>query len=176
MKLSLSKVAKGMEFSVLLSTVAAMAQTQMRIALDGETIAALTDSSTGTAGATVVNIPRFEKFSHADGASDLTPTAGFNTAIGKVDDAVAVLATYLNTNVFTPLGLDTLTVNGTGTVDTAGTVPALDLTLTGTEAATALAASRNEVNGALQVSANNIATLMRGVNIVANAIGVDSRC
>ncbi len=172
MKLSLSKTAKGMDYAVLLATVAAMAQTSMRTALGEITITPLTDSSGGTPAATVVAVPRFEPFTHAAGASDLPPTADFNTAIGKTDDAIAVLATYLNVNVFTPLGIDALTVNATGTVDTAGTVAAQDLTLTGTDAATALAASRTEVNAALAVTSNNMATLMRGINIIANAIGV----
>lgn len=56
------------------------------------------------------------------------PKAGFDTAIGKVGDAMAVMAEHMN-RINAALGIDIIVDSTAGDVATQGTIPALDLTL-----------------------------------------------
>lgn len=91
----------------------------------------LTDNSTGTAGGSgtartlsVVAVPA--PFTEVGTAS--APKAAFDTALGKIADAVKELSTRINAyNTF--LGLPALTDNGGGTAAD-GTIAAMDKTVT----------------------------------------------
>lgn len=97
----------------------------------------ITDNSTGTVAGATVAVNTANLFTYAGGAT-LSPRAAFNTAIAKVDNAIAVLATYLNAEGQTPLSLTPITLNATGVVAAAGTVPALDKALSGTDGTSTL--------------------------------------
>lgn len=132
----------------------------------------MVDNSTGTAGASLVAIPTADKFVYTSG-STLAPRAAFNTAIGKIDDAIAVIGTYLSVQTV-KLGLGAITLNATGAVAVAGTVPAQDKSLTATDGSSNTALLRSQANASITVHRNNLATLVRAYNQIATAIGVDT--
>lgn len=116
---------------------------------DGDT----TDNSTGTPGA--VTLPSVFVDVANDGGS-LADKAETEAAMGKVKDAVAVLAEVGNA-LATKLGIMTLTDNTGGTVAASGTVAACDLTVAA--AATGVQAiemniARSDINAALYSVAN----------------------
>ncbi len=92
----------------------------------------MTDSSTGTAvyppvapamfGASLAAFTETGTASAQDAATD--------TAIGKIKNDHSVLAAYMNT-INATLGLPLIVDNSGGTVATAGTIPALDLSVSG---------------------------------------------
>lgn len=91
----------------------------------------LTDNSTGVAVYPAVLAAQSGKdvaaFTETGTAS--APKAGFDTAIGKVANAMAVLAEHMN-RINASLGLPLIVDSTGGTVATAGTIPALDKALT----------------------------------------------
>lgn len=109
-----------------------LAQRQSRLVIG--TPAALTDNSSGSAaGGAIAAVAVPAPFAHVAATADLAQRAAFNTAIGKHDNALAVLAKYLNDSALTPLaGKDLLTLNATGVVAVAGTIAAVDKTVTAT--------------------------------------------
>jgi hypothetical protein len=129
----------------------------------------VTNSSTGTAGSVLSAVPS-QAAKVTPSGTNLAPRAGFNTAIGKINNAIAVLAGHLNDMGLTPLGLTTIT-GGNGTVATPSTVPALDKTLTGVDGSSDSALLRSEFLTQLVIARNNLATLVSAYNTVAVAIG-----
>lgn len=129
----------------------------------------LTDSSTGVAAATLAAINTQNARVAASG-SNLAPRAAFNTAIGKANNAIAVLRDYLNTNALALLGVPQLS-GGNGTVAVAGTIPAQDKVLTATDGSSDAAMLRSEFNAAIVTLRNNLATIVRSYNTVATAVG-----
>lgn len=131
--------------------------------------AALTDSSTGVAGSALAPVLTQDVKVAASGAN-LAPRAAFNTAIGVVNNAIAVLATFYNTNVFAKIGTPLLS-GFTGTVVTPGTIPAMTKVLTATDGSSDAAMLRSEANAAIVRARNNLSTLVKAYNIAATALG-----
>jgi len=149
----------------LANVVRGMAQDAARIKLDIAGVTDMTDNTTGTAAASVVALslpPQFDATS-VDGA----PTAGFNTAANKLEDAFAAMADSMN-DVRVRLGLKLLSWT-TGSIATRHTIPALDLTLTGDTGANAVdfATGRNRVS----LLRDNVSLLTYALNEVATALG-----
>ena len=153
----------------LIDFITAVAQNNARSLLSD---VAITDNSTGVAPTDLAPILTQDARVPASG-SNLAPRAGFNTAVGKANDAIAVLATFLNTNVLAKLGLTQFS-NITGTVATPGTVPALDKALTATDGTTNTAMLRSEANAAIVRLRNNLGMVVRGVNIATTALGLST--
>lgn len=132
-------------------------------------ISDLTDNSTGVgvypAALAAQSGSSVAAFTETSTAS--APKAGFDTAIGKVGDAMAVIAEHIN-KINAPLGLPLVVDNTGGAVATSGTIPALDKALT--------AVSSNcldVVTGRLRLETIkvNIARLSGCANRIAVAIG-----
>lgn len=168
MKISKSTLQSAFEPTVA-NALIALFQNATRAVLGAETIGAITDNSTGVAAGTLAAVPVVPTKGEGDG-SNLAPRAAFNTAIGKVDNAINVLAKYLNDEVLTPLSMPTITLNG-GTVAVPGTVPALDKALTATDGSTNTAMLRSEAFAQLSIARNNLATVVKAYNMIATAIG-----
>lgn len=99
--------------------------------------------------------------------TDMSPKAGFDTAIGKIANAQAVIAEHLN-QLAAPLGLPLITNSTGGTVAALRTVPALDLTLT---AVSANGVNPDDARARLQTIAANTSKLAGMVNRIAVAVG-----
>lgn len=133
-RLSKQKLWSDENFQDISESMVLLAQNAARRILQALSPTAITNNSGGSTAGPVSLIPTGPRFIYGGGAN-YAPRAGFNTAIATVDNAIATLATYLNSNVFTPLAApDSLTLNSTGTV-TANTVAAITQTLTGTDGA-----------------------------------------
>ena len=127
----------------------------------------LTDNSTGTAGASLVDqvVPTEFDATTANGA-DLTE---FNAAIAKFEDAGKVLANSV-TNARTILGLSAITALS-GTAATADTIPALDQSVASASGTSAVDFAAGRLTMA-QAKAN-LERLYRAVNEVLVAVGAD---
>lgn len=125
-----------------------------------------TDNSTGTAAATLpdLTLPT-EAFESS--SSDAAQTTALNTALGKIENASAVVASQLNL-LRGKIGLPLITWS-VGTIAAAGTIPALDLTVTGANGATAAAYSSGR--SALDVAKGNIRRLVSAFNGTMAALG-----
>lgn len=137
----------------------------------GAVPADMVDNSTGAnqVGG-LVPIPTLNKFTYAGGAT-LAPRAAFNTASGKIDDAIAVLADFLNDEALEPIGAGVVVQNATSNIAVAGTIPALDKALAGVDGSGNTALLRSEANAAISVHRNNFATVVRAYNAIATALG-----
>lgn len=93
-----------------------------------------TDNSTGVSAGSIVDLVLPTAAYDATSAGG-SPRAALNTAIGKIENAMAVVAENMATTR-TALGLTALTY--AGTVATPGTIPALDKTLTATNGTSAV--------------------------------------
>lgn len=164
------KLQYGVEHDNLMKAIEVVLTNQHRTAISGATLLSLVDNSTGvdTAGA-VPAIGTFEPFVHASG-SDLAQKAAFDTAIGKTNNAVAVLKGIVN-QMLTTLDLSVAISGGNGTVATAGTVPAQDKSVTGVDGASTTALERLSANQQMVVARNNIATIIKALNYVAINVG-----
>lgn len=131
----------------------------------------MTDSSTGTPVYPAVLAAQSGKdvaaFTETGTAS--APKAGFDTAIGKVANAMAVVAEHLN-RINGSLGLPLIVDSTGGTVATAGTIPALD------KSVTAVSSNCLDVvtgRARLETIKVNLARLGNFANRVAVAVGND---
>lgn len=150
--------------------IMALAHNQTRIVVDRLNVTPMVNNSTGTPAASLVAVPTQVQKGAVSGAN-LASRAAFNTAIGKVNDAVAVLAAYLDPTSET-MQLESFT-GGNGNVVAAGTVPALDKSVgAGVDGSGGNAMLRLEANQALTRARNNVATIVRVYNAMANGIGV----
>lgn len=151
----------------LASVVRKMAQDMARTRINLFTD--MTDSSTGVAVFPAVLAVQAGKgvaaFTESGTAS--TPKAGFDTAIGKIADAMAVMAEHMN-RINASLGMDLIVDNTTGSVATQGTIPALDKS-TSAAAATLLDVVTGRLR--LQTIKVNMARLFGAGNRIAVAIG-----
>lgn len=95
------------------------------------------------------------------------PKAGFDTATGKIGDALAVLAEYMN-RINASLGIDLIVDNSGGTVATQGTIAALDLTLTAVSSNTLDVVTGRTV---LETIKENVARAAGFANRIAVAVG-----
>lgn len=107
-----------------------LAQDNARVKLAA--LSDLTDNSTGTSAGTLAaqaggNIARGTL-----SGTNLAPKAGFDTAVGKIKNAISTLIAQINVG-FTPLGLPLIT-DSTGGTSGAGTIAALDKALTAVNA------------------------------------------
>jgi hypothetical protein len=122
----------GKESDALTAIVRGLAIDNARTKLEVAAITAFTDNSTGTASAepfSLVDAPVA-----ASGVFDASSAGGvqrsaFNTSVGKINNAHAVLGKQLNL-ARSRVGLKPVSGLATGTIATAGTLPALDLTAT----------------------------------------------
>ena len=110
----------------LAAIVRGLAVDMTQVKIDAADVGSFTDNSTGTAAATLVDlvVPTEPFDATAAGGAQL---AGFDTAMGKVENALSVLAQKLNL-VRGVLGLGAIGYDGT--VAVAGTIAALDKTIT----------------------------------------------
>lgn len=178
MKLSLTALKVVADPNVL-GFMVAVAQNSARSLIGAVTFPSFVDNSTGVAGSALAAVPT-QTGKVAQSGTNLASRTAFNTAIGKTNDAVAVLAGLLNLGM-TPMALSkpvgggagTVSLTGaTGTVAVAGTVPAQDKTVAGVDGSAGNSMLRLEFNAAVTRARNNLATLMRGYNLMATAIGV----
>jgi hypothetical protein len=149
--------------------IEALVANSNRALLQAASIAALTDSSTGTPGASLVAVVTPPTKGIASG-SNLAPRAAFNTAIGVVNNAITVLAKYLNDNVHTPLAEVAITL-GNGTVATPGTIPTMTKALTATDGSSSSGMLRSEAVAQLTIARNNLATVVAAYNRIASTTG-----
>lgn len=136
-------------------------------------VTAMTDSSTGVVAPALVSIPTPGRFTHTGGATIASRTA-FNTAIGKVDEAINVLAKHLSDNGMTKAELGAFILNASGAITTAGTIPALDKTVTGTDGAANAGLKRTDAAASISALRNNLSTVVRAYNALAVALGVST--
>lgn len=128
MKLSLTALKVAVDPN-LVPALAALANNNARGIVGALTLDTLTDNSTGAAGSALVALPT-QATKVAQSGSNLASRTAFNTAVGKANNAVAVLSKFLNENGLTALGLTNLS-GYDGTVAADGTVPAQDKTVAG---------------------------------------------
>lgn len=140
----------------------AIAQTLARTACAG--IGATTDSSTGVATGT--KSVEFVFSNVAVDGSNLADKTTTEAALGKVKNAIAVAANRGNA-LSAILGTVALTDNSGGTVATAGTVAALDKTVTG--ATTGVQAA--DIAPEVAAINNALYNLVRQANQIARAVG-----
>lgn len=156
----------GMDPNGLSAVIRGLAQDNARRAVADASVPDYVDSSTGTAGSSVVPLPDPATVNASSSALG-APKAGLDTAIGKQNAALVALAENMN-KARVRLGLPAITY--TGTPATSGTIPAQDKTLTAAQGnATATAAS---VNASLAAAENGIFVVARGMEEVLNAVGV----
>lgn len=150
----------------LAAIVRDMLITQARFAVKSSTVLDFTDNSTGTDGSgTVANVPAVATI-NASSLSVGTPRTALNTAIGKVNNALSVLAENVNI-ARALLGLPAITYSGT--VATPGTIPACDKTLAATSGtSTATYASTKTSVDAMRA---DLKTMVYRVNECLIAIG-----
>lgn len=156
----------------------ATARNNSRAVLQAATKDTITDSSTGTVVASLPVIATQNAKVTPSGAN-LASRAGYNAAIVKVNNAIAVLRDMALRNGFTPLGYVSPTgasmlLGGDGTVATQGTVPALDKTVTGVDGSGGDAMLRTEFNASVTRARNNLATILRAYNALATSVGVST--
>lgn len=164
MAIKVIKGGNGTKGQTLEQLLAGVTATQAAITVSALALTALTDNSTGSAAAKFT-IPE-KAVAIAASGSNLAQKAATETALGKVKNALATLYTRANA-VATGLGLETSTYVGGGT-DGAGTVAALDKSVTGATTGAALVeyeANRLAING-------NLTTLKGFVDRLANAVGI----
>lgn len=137
-----------------------------RIAMAVASLIDFTDNSTGTAGSSVADVPAVATID-ASSLSVGTPATALNTALGKLDNAFAVVAQNVNL-ARTRLGLPTLTY--TGTVAVAGTIPACDKTLAATSGTST--ATYASVKTAIDKAEANLKKLAYAANDVFTAMGL----
>lgn len=150
------------------NVIRGLAVDNARLKLQVSGILDFTDNSTGTAGASLVNLvdtPALFNASSAGGAS----LSGLNTAIGKVKNAQKVVANALNL-ARTALGLVSITASE-GTEAAASTIPALDKTVTSTSGTSAV--SFLSYVAAAYAMKSNQRKLLRALNEVLVANGSD---
>jgi len=150
----------------LTAIVRGLAIDNARLAVAVSAVIDFTDNSTGTAGSTVADIPVIATIDSSS-LSVGAPRAALNTALGVVDNAMAVVAENMNI-ARTRLGLPVLTY--TGTVATPGTIPAMTKTLTATTGA--LCATYASSVTAFDKAEANLKKLAYAMNEVLTAIGV----
>lgn len=132
-KLSKAKLWSNENLTDALAAIVLLAQNDARATLSALSPTSLTNDTGASDAGPVAAVPTGLPFQYGGGAT-YAPRAGFNTAIGTVDNALATLATYLNTNVFTPLSSPDSIIVDAGTV-TANTLAAITTSLTGTDGA-----------------------------------------
>ena len=110
----------------LAAIIRGLAVDMTQVKIDAADVGSFTDNSTGTAGAALADLvlPTEAFDATAAGGAQLT---GFDAAMGKVENALAVLAQKLNL-ARAVAGLDAVSYDGT--VAVAGTIAALDTTIT----------------------------------------------
>lgn len=152
----------GPLFNMLKGIAIGEARRALDFGLAEKPIAAdITDSSTGTSDGTVKAVAIPALFT-SGGAGTCAPKAGFDTALGKLDDAFESLGTEIN-KARRKLGLTLLTLNGTAA--TPGTIAALDKTLTGVDGGT-LCVNGTDARARITSARNNLATLALALNDV----------
>jgi len=134
--------------------------------LENSGVQDFTDSSTGTAAADAAEIAIPAEAFDATSAGGATRTE-FNSQMDTFESAMAVIGDHLN-NVRARLGLKAISW-ASGTVTTAGTIPACTKTVNTTSGTTSL----DYVEGvaAMAVARNSMATLVVAVNDIAAALG-----
>ncbi len=153
----------------LAQAVRGLAQDLARARFDQ--FADLTDSSTGTAVYPPVAPAMFgsDLAAFTESGTLSAQDAATDTAIGKIKNDHSVLAAYMNT-VNATLGLPLITDSTGGTVTTAGTIPALDLSVSGV-GSSCLNVTTARVT--FQQLANNAARLIGYANRILVAVGAD---
>jgi hypothetical protein len=147
----------------------AIFQNDIRSRLHAAAPAAMVNNSGAAAGGPIVAPPALVQT--AQNGANLAQFASFNTAIATVDDAIAVLASWLKTYFYTPYAAGNVTLNATGVITAAGTVPAVTVAVTAVDGTAGDAALRSEVQAALTGANNNLATVIRMYNNIAVALG-----
>jgi hypothetical protein len=132
-----------------------------------QTVTKQTDSSTGTAHATTVGAVALPALFTVT-ATDASPKTGFDTAIGKLNNAFASLAEYMNP-YRRALGKVNIVYPSTSTVTAA--IAACDKTLTAVDGSGSSALEAVTGLNRITLARNNLATLTFAVNDMAVALG-----
>lgn len=151
----------------LINQVLALSANENRDLIDAATKQAITDSSTGTDNGAIGAVVGADPF--VSSGADMTPKTAFDTAVGKIDNATAVLAEVVN-EMLAAVALTEIVQNATSTIAVSGTVAACDKTLTATDGSGDTAVVRISANAQLIILKNNMATLIRGANDVSIAM------
>lgn len=150
--------------------IVALSVNSARAAVDALDITAITDNSTGVGGSAIVAV-NTQDAKVAQSGANLGSRTAFNTAIGKVNNALSVLASYLSGNGWEAIG-QTALAGYDGAIAVAGTVPALDKVVAGVDGSAGNSMLRVEFNSAISRARNNLATLVRVYNSLAVSLGV----
>jgi hypothetical protein len=144
-KLSKSKMESQPNVTDLVEAVVLLSQNAARRVLGALSPTGITNNTGAATGGPIVAVPVGSPVTLS--GLNLAPRAAFNTSLASINNGIATLASYLNTNVFTALASsDSIALND-GTV-TANTVPAITTALTGIDgAADHAVASWNDTAG-----------------------------
>ena len=155
----------------VLDALKTLAVNTSRAIVEALTIAPITNSSGGTPAGALVAVPT-QLSKVALSGTNLASRTAFNTAIGKVNNAHAVLAAYLSANGFTAIGFPALS-GFNGTVATPGTIAALDLTVgAGIDGSASNSMLRSDFNAVITRQRNIGATLTKVYDTLAVSLGV----
>lgn len=133
------------------------------------TFTAITDNSGGSAANGLKQIDLLSiGFVHVSGQSDIALQTSFVTVTGTVDAAIDALAASVN-QALTIIGAELIT--SVGAVTTVGTIPAVTVEVTGSQATAADGTSRAHANAALEVLRNNLSTVILAFNRLADRTG-----
>jgi hypothetical protein len=146
--------------------IAALAQESARARVAASAPTALTDSSTGTAGAALVAVPLGADAVH-DGGSHV-PKAGFDTTMGLVEDAHEELLAKTNELIVLIAGSTYPTVAASAGAAADNTIAEI-AALTG---ATNNLVPRADANAQIVIARNNQASIAGAVNVCAVALGL----
>lgn len=137
-----------------------------RRVIESTQIGDFTDNSTGTAASGIVDLAAFPAVFDATSAGG-AQLAAFNTAIGKVENALAVIGGYLN-RARGRLGLSQISL-GVGAIATAGTIPAQDKTVATSNGTSALDWASGRAS--MLVAKQNLQKVVRAFQEVRVALG-----
>lgn len=157
----------GMKHDDVVKALRGLAQDNARNRIEVASLTDVTDSTGGTAGTTTVAVTTPSAFTVT--ATDASPKAGFDTATGKLANCAAEFADFLNP-ILATLGLEQI-VQGNGTVGSAGTLAALDLTLTAVDGSGSTALEAVSAAAQIVIARNNQATILRKINEICTAVG-----
>lgn len=155
------------------AAVTRIIQNSARTAIDAAAAAAITDNSGGATTGPQVLVPTQDTVFVSAGA-DIALKTSFDTAVGTVNDAIAVLADSLS-DIIDVLAIDGAATpyitQGDGTIAVADTIAAVTVTVTGDAGATAVVVSRANGNLAISNMRNNLATINAAFNQLAASVG-----
>lgn len=159
----------GMNYARMHDAIVRLAQDNARLRLESSAFSDLTDSTGGSfvPGSALASVTVPNAYVRVSG-SDLSPKAGFDTALGKIANVEASLADAFNRAIATLVGKKALSFS-LGTVST--TLNSLDQTLSGVDGSGTNAVDAVTGRDRLVKAAKNQNTLVYHFNRIASAVG-----